>query len=83
MSRRCELTGKAVQSGNKVSHFNRKTRRRFLPNFFQVTLISDTLERACGCASARRRCARSSIAGASTNSSSRRTRRNSRREPPR
>jgi large subunit ribosomal protein L28 len=46
MSRRCELTGKAVQSGNKVSHSNRKTRTRFLPNLVQVTLISDTLERS-------------------------------------
>lgn len=46
MSRRCELTGKAVQSGNKVSHSNRKTRTRFLPNLVQVTLISETLERA-------------------------------------
>ena len=46
MSRRCELTGKAVQSGNKVSHSNRKTRRRFLPNLVQVTLISESLERA-------------------------------------
>src|SRR5437763_263904 len=46
MSRRCELTGKAVQSGNKVSHSNRKTRRRFLPNLVQVTLISEALERA-------------------------------------
>ena len=45
MSRRCELTGKAVQSGNKVSHSNRKTRTRFLPNLVQVTLISDALER--------------------------------------
>ena len=43
MSRRCELTGKAVQSGNKVSHSTRKTRTRFLPNLCQVTLISDTL----------------------------------------
>jgi large subunit ribosomal protein L28 len=43
MSRRCELTGKAVQSGNKVSHSNRKTRTRFLPNLVHVTLISDTL----------------------------------------
>ena len=43
MSRRCELTGKAVQTGNKVSHSNRKTRTRFLPNLCQVTLISDTL----------------------------------------
>ena len=46
MSRRCELTGKAVQSGNKVSHSNRKTRTRFLPNLVRVTLISDVLGRA-------------------------------------
>ena len=46
MSRRCELTGKAVQSGNKVSHSNRKTRTRFLPNLCQVTLISDVLGRS-------------------------------------
>ena len=46
MSRRCELTGKAVQSGNKVSHSNRKTRTQFLPNLVQVTLISETLDRA-------------------------------------
>ena len=46
MSRRCELTGKAVQSGNKVSHSNRKTRTRFLPNLVQVTLISEALERS-------------------------------------
>ncbi len=46
MSRRCELTGKAVQSGNLVSHSNRKTRTRFLPNLCRVTLLSDTLKRA-------------------------------------
>jgi large subunit ribosomal protein L28 len=46
MSRRCELTGKAVQSGNLVSHSNRKTRTRFLPNLVQVTLISEALERS-------------------------------------
>ncbi len=40
MSRRCELTGKAVLAGNNVSHANNKTRRRFLPNLCQVTLIS-------------------------------------------
>jgi large subunit ribosomal protein L28 len=44
MARRCELTGKAVQSGNSVSHANNKTRRRFLPNLNEVTLISDTLK---------------------------------------
>ena len=43
MSRRCELTGKAVLTGNKVSHSNRKTRTRFLPNLVNVTLISEAL----------------------------------------
>ena len=46
MSRRCELTGKAVQSGNLVSHSNRKTRTRFLPTLCNVTLISDALGRS-------------------------------------
>ena len=32
MSRRCQLTGKGVQSGNNVSHAQNKTRRRFSPN---------------------------------------------------
>ncbi|MBO0662638.1 50S ribosomal protein L28 [Jiella sp. MQZ9-1] len=43
MSRACELTGKAVLTGNNVSHANNKTRRRFLPNLCNVTLISDAL----------------------------------------
>ena len=46
MSRRCELTGKAVQSGHVVSHSNRKTKTRFLPNLCNVTLISETLGRS-------------------------------------
>jgi large subunit ribosomal protein L28 len=45
MSRRCELTGKGVQSGHKVSHSNRKTKRKFLPNLNVVTLASETLGR--------------------------------------
>ncbi len=45
MSRRCELTGKGVQSGNLVSHSNHKTRTRFLPNLVNVTLTSDALAR--------------------------------------
>ena len=45
MSRRCELTAKAPQVGHKVSHSNIKTKRRFLPNLRNVTLISDTLGR--------------------------------------
>ena len=43
MSRVCELTGKGVQTGNNVSHANNKSRRRFLPNLRQVSLISDAL----------------------------------------
>ena len=43
MSRRCEITGKGVQSGNNVSHANNKTRRRFLPNLQQQSLLSDVL----------------------------------------
>lgn len=46
MSRRCELTGKAVLTGNLVSHSNRKTRRRFLPNLVNVTFASDALKRS-------------------------------------
>jgi large subunit ribosomal protein L28 len=43
MARRCELTGKAVQVGHRVSHANNKSKHRFLPNLCAVTLISDTL----------------------------------------
>jgi large subunit ribosomal protein L28 len=43
MSRRCEITGKGVQSGNNVSHANNKSRRRFLPNLQQQSLLSDVL----------------------------------------
>jgi large subunit ribosomal protein L28 len=45
MSRRCELTGKGVLVGNKVSHALNRTRRRFLPNLLNVSLMSDTLGR--------------------------------------
>lgn len=45
MARRCELTGKGVLSGNNVSHANNKTRRRFLPNLANVSLMSDALGR--------------------------------------
>jgi len=46
MSRRCDLTGKGPQVGHKVSHSNRKTKRRFLPNLLNVTMISDALGRS-------------------------------------
>ena len=43
MSRVCELTGKGRQVGNNVSHANNKTKRTFLPNLQNVTLMSDAL----------------------------------------
>jgi large subunit ribosomal protein L28 len=43
MSRRCQFTGKGVQSGNNVSHANNKSRRRFLPNIQHTSLLSDVL----------------------------------------
>ncbi len=43
MSRRCQMTGKGVLSGNNVSHANNKTRRRYLPNLQETSLLSDAL----------------------------------------
>jgi large subunit ribosomal protein L28 len=43
MSRRCQITGKGVLSGNNVSHANNKTRRRFLPNLQETSMLSDVL----------------------------------------
>jgi len=43
MSRRCDITGKGVQTGNNVSHANNKTRRRYLPNVQKRMLYSDLL----------------------------------------
>ena len=45
MAWRCDLTGKGPLVGHKVSHSNIKTKRRFLPNLRNVTLISDALGR--------------------------------------
>ncbi len=46
MSRKCELTGKGPMSGNTVSHAVNKSRRRFLPNLCNVTLMSDALKKS-------------------------------------
>jgi large subunit ribosomal protein L28 len=35
MSKVCQVTGKKVMSGNKVSHSNRKTKRKFYPNLLE------------------------------------------------
>ena len=43
MAKRCIITGTGVLTGNKVSHANNKTRRRFMPNLQSVSLLSDTL----------------------------------------
>ncbi|MBI3446715.1 MAG: 50S ribosomal protein L28 [Magnetospirillum sp.] len=43
MARRCAITGKGVLTGNNVSHANNRTRRRFLPNLQDASLLSDAL----------------------------------------
>ena len=41
MSRRCMITGKAVMTGNNVSHAHNKTRRVFLPNVQDTSVFSE------------------------------------------
>lgn len=43
MSRRCELTGKAVMTGHHVSHSNIKSNRVFKPNLQETSLLSEVL----------------------------------------
>ena len=43
MTRKCDLTGKLVITGNNVSHANNKTKRRFIPNLQNVSLYSEKL----------------------------------------
>ena len=45
MSKKCQLTGKSFLKGNKVSHANNKTKRKFLPNLKKVKFTSDILNR--------------------------------------
>jgi len=45
MSKKCELTGKSPLKGNKVSHANNKTKRKFFPNLKKVTFKSNLLKR--------------------------------------
>ena len=44
MSKVCFLTGKRFMTGNNVSHANNKTKRRFLPNLNNVSLVSEKLD---------------------------------------
>ena len=45
MSKKCDILGTGVQSGNNVSHANNKTRRRFMPNLQVVSLFSEALNK--------------------------------------
>ena len=44
MSKKCELTGKIPMKGHNVSHANNKTKRKFLPNLNNVSLVSEKLD---------------------------------------
>lgn len=46
MTKKCDLSGKTVMTGNNVSHAKNRTKRRFLPNLCQVTLQSESLGRS-------------------------------------
>ena len=71
MSRRCQITGKGVLSGNNVSHANNKTRRRFLPNIQNASLtVGQCWVRRSASVSPPAVCARSSTMAASTPSCS-------------
>ncbi len=45
MSCRCMITGKGVMSGNKVSHAENRTRRKWLPNVKDTSIYSEALKR--------------------------------------
>ena len=46
MSRVCEVTGKKVMYGNKVSHANNKSRRKFSVNLQKKTFWVDSLNKS-------------------------------------
>lgn len=39
MARQCEVCGKGMISGNKISHSNRHSRRKWLPNLRTVRAL--------------------------------------------
>lgn len=52
MAKECFFCGKAPLSGNRVSHANNKSRRRFLPNLQSVRAnVGGTARRIRVCAS--------------------------------
>ena len=44
MSKRCDVCGKGPQFGNRVSHANNRTRRRFEPNLQAVRVCTRCLK---------------------------------------
>lgn len=50
MSKRCDICGKGPQFGNRVSHANNRTRRRFEPNLQAVRAnVAGTVQRLKVC----------------------------------
>lgn len=50
MKNRCEICGKGVTFGHNVSHSNRKTNRRWIPNIQRTTIVVGTrVERVHAC----------------------------------
>jgi large subunit ribosomal protein L28 len=45
MAKVCEITGKRTVTGNNVSHSQRKTKRKFLPNLHSIAFNSEKLNR--------------------------------------
>lgn len=45
MARKCQLTGKGPLTGNRVSHSNKKTKRRQLPNLQKKRIYVPELDR--------------------------------------
>lgn len=43
MAKVCEITGKRAVTGHNVSHSQRHTKRRFLPNLQEKSFMSDIL----------------------------------------
>ena len=46
MSQICQLTGKKYLNGNNVSHAKNRTKRRFLPNLQNISLMSEKLKKS-------------------------------------
>jgi large subunit ribosomal protein L28 len=45
MSRKCEICGKKPMFGNRISHSNNATRRRFNPNIRKMRVVVDGVKK--------------------------------------